>query len=113
MGPSGAGKSTLLYALMGTARYGSTRGRLWINGREMRLARLRRILGYVPQVRPALSQSTNSHLSQLPSADQTSDSHSQSQLPASHPTLHRETWIHSQTAGAAPSLSRARTALIV
>lgn len=51
MGPSGAGKSTLLYALMGTARYGSTRGRLWINGREMRLARLRRILGYVPQVR--------------------------------------------------------------
>ncbi|BDA44911.1 probable broad substrate specificity ATP-binding cassette transporter at N-terminal half [Coccomyxa sp. Obi] len=49
MGPSGAGKSTLLYALMGTARYGSTRGRLWINGREMRLARLRRILGYVPQ----------------------------------------------------------------
>ena len=50
MGPSGAGKSTLLYALMGTARYGSTRGRLWVNGREMRLARLRRILGYVPQV---------------------------------------------------------------
>ena len=52
MGPSGAGKSTLLYALMGTARYGSARGRLWINGREMRLARLRRILGYVPQARP-------------------------------------------------------------
>ena len=26
MGPSGAGKSTLLYALMGTARYGVTRG---------------------------------------------------------------------------------------
>ena len=50
MGPSGAGKSTLLYALMGTARYGTTRGRLWVNGREMRLARLRRILGYVPQV---------------------------------------------------------------
>lgn len=50
MGPSGAGKSTLLYTLMGTARYGTTRGRLWINGREMRLARLRRILGYVPQV---------------------------------------------------------------
>ncbi|KAK9908170.1 hypothetical protein WJX75_003729 [Coccomyxa subellipsoidea] len=49
MGPSGAGKSTLLYTLMGTARYGTTRGRLWINGREMRLARLRRILGYVPQ----------------------------------------------------------------
>ncbi len=54
MGPSGAGKSTLLYALMGTARYGATRGRLWINGREMRLARLRRILGYVPQVHPGL-----------------------------------------------------------
>ena len=53
MGPSGAGKSTLLYALMGTARYGATRGRLWINSREMRLARLRRILGYVPQVPPA------------------------------------------------------------
>jgi ABC-type Mn2+/Zn2+ transport system ATPase subunit len=49
MGPSGAGKSTLLYALMGTARYGTTRGRLWINGREIRLSRLRRILGYVPQ----------------------------------------------------------------
>ena len=51
MGPSGAGKSTLLYALMGTARYGAARGRLWVNGREMRLARLRRILGYVPQAR--------------------------------------------------------------
>ena len=50
MGPSGAGKSTLLYALMGTARYGVTRGRLCVNGREMRLERLRRILGYVPQV---------------------------------------------------------------
>ena len=50
MGPSGAGKSTLLYALMGTARYGVARGRLCVNGREMRLERLRRILGYVPQV---------------------------------------------------------------
>ena len=54
MGPSGAGKSTLLYALMGTARYGVARGRLCVNGREMRLERLRRILGYVPQVRRAL-----------------------------------------------------------
>lgn len=53
MGPSGAGKSTLLYALMGTARYGVARGRLCVNGREMRLERLRRILGYVPQVRGA------------------------------------------------------------
>ena len=50
MGPSGAGKTTLLYALMGTARYGIARGRLCVNGREMRLERLRRILGYVPQV---------------------------------------------------------------
>ena len=50
MGPSGAGKTTLLYALMGTARYGVARGRLCVNGREMRLERLRRILGYVPQV---------------------------------------------------------------
>ena len=50
MGPSGAGKTTLLYALMGTARYGTTCGHLWINGREIQLRRLRRILGYVPQV---------------------------------------------------------------
>lgn len=50
MGPSGAGKTTLLYALMGTAEYGTTRGHLWINGREIQLRRLRRILGYVPQV---------------------------------------------------------------
>ena len=60
MGPSGAGKSTLLYALMGTARYGAARGRLWVNGREMRLARLRRILGYVPQARSSHSASSNS-----------------------------------------------------
>eukprot|EP00884_Botryococcus_braunii_P009426 jgi/Botrbrau1/18485/Bobra.0072s0065.1 len=49
MGPSGAGKSTLLYCLMGTSTYGRTTGRLWVNGREMRLSRLRRVMGYVPQ----------------------------------------------------------------
>ena len=51
MGPSGAGKSTLLYALMGTARYGRTTGRVWVNTRAIPLQRLRRIVGYVPQVR--------------------------------------------------------------
>ena len=50
MGPSGAGKSSLLYALMGTAKFGGCTGRMWINNRPMRLARLRRIFGYVPQV---------------------------------------------------------------
>ena len=50
MGPSGAGKSTLLYALMGTAKYGATTGRVWVNNRAIPLQRLRRIVGYVPQV---------------------------------------------------------------
>lgn len=55
MGPSGAGKSTLLYCLMGTSTYGRTTGRLWVNGREMRLSRLRRVMGYVPQACPSPS----------------------------------------------------------
>ena len=50
MGPSGAGKSTLLYALMGTAQWGATKGQVWVNNRAIPLRRLRRILGYVPQV---------------------------------------------------------------
>lgn len=51
MGPSGSGKSTLLAVLMGTATYGTFTGQVWINNRLMRLSRLRRIMGYVPQVR--------------------------------------------------------------
>ena len=50
MGPSGAGKSTLLSVLMGTARGADFQGQVWINGRVMRVSRLRRIMGYVPQV---------------------------------------------------------------
>lgn len=50
MGPSGCGKSTLLSVLMGNANYGSYQGQIWINGREMKVHRLRRITGYVPQV---------------------------------------------------------------
>ena len=53
MGPSGAGKSTLLYALMGLAKYGKTTGRVWVNERAIPLQRLRRIVGYVPQVHGA------------------------------------------------------------
>lgn len=54
MGPSGAGKSTLLYALMGTAKFGSFSGRVWVNNRAIPLQRLRRIVGYVPQVTASL-----------------------------------------------------------
>lgn len=50
MGPSGCGKSTLLSVLMGNADYGRHQGQIWINGRELRVSRLRRITGYVPQV---------------------------------------------------------------
>ena len=50
MVPSGDGNSSLLYSLMGTASYGASTGRMWVNTRPMRLARLRRIMGYVPQV---------------------------------------------------------------
>lgn len=50
MGPSGSGKSTLLAVLMGTAIYGTFTGQVWINGRLMKVSRLRRIMGYVPQV---------------------------------------------------------------
>ena len=53
MGPSGSGKSTLLAVLMGTATYGTFTGQVWINGRLMKVSRLRRIMGYVPQVGPA------------------------------------------------------------
>jgi ABC-type multidrug transport system ATPase subunit len=50
MGPSGSGKSTLLAVLMGTATYANSSGQIWINGRLMKVSRLRRIVGYVPQV---------------------------------------------------------------
>ena len=53
MGPSGAGKSTLLSVLMGTPSGADFQGQVWINGRVMKVSRLRRIMGYVPQVDPA------------------------------------------------------------
>ncbi|KAL0037315.1 hypothetical protein WJX79_001603 [Trebouxia sp. C0005] len=49
MGPSGAGKTTFLNALMGTVKYGTISGQVWVNGRAMRMSRLRRIMGFVPQ----------------------------------------------------------------
>lgn len=51
MGPSGAGKTTFLNALMGTVKYGTISGQVWVNGRGMKMSRLRRIMGFVPQVR--------------------------------------------------------------
>lgn len=53
MGPSGAGKTTFLNALMGTVKYGTISGQVWVNGRAMKMSRLRRIMGFVPQVRSA------------------------------------------------------------
>ena len=47
---SDAGKTTFLNALMGTANFGTISGRVWVNGREVRMSRLRRIKGFVPQV---------------------------------------------------------------
>ena len=52
MGPSGAGKTTFLNALMGTVKYGTISGQVWVNGRAMKMSRLRRIMGFVPQVLP-------------------------------------------------------------
>ncbi|KAL0020410.1 hypothetical protein WJX77_000240 [Trebouxia sp. C0004] len=49
MGPSGAGKTTFLNALMGTVKYGTISGQVWVNGRAMNMSRLRRIMGFVPQ----------------------------------------------------------------
>ncbi|KAL3159875.1 hypothetical protein ABBQ38_010273 [Trebouxia sp. C0009 RCD-2024] len=49
MGPSGAGKTTFLNALMGTVKYGTISGQVWVNGRAMKMSRLRRIMGFVPQ----------------------------------------------------------------
>ncbi len=50
MGPSGAGKSTLLNALLGRMHFGIVSGRVTVNGHSLRLSRLRRITGFVPQV---------------------------------------------------------------
>ncbi len=50
MGPSGAGKTTFLNALMGTVKYGTISGQVWVNRRAMKMSRLRRIMGFVPQV---------------------------------------------------------------
>lgn len=58
MGPSGAGKTTFLNALMGTVKYGTISGQVWVNGRAMKMSRLRRIMGFVPQVNPVTSYST-------------------------------------------------------
>lgn len=56
MGPSGAGKTTFLNALMGTVKYGTISGQVWVNGRGMKMSRLRRIMGFVPQVRQSPPQ---------------------------------------------------------
>ena len=67
MGPSGAGKTTFLNALMGTVKYGTISGQVWVNGRAMKMSRLRRIMGFVPQVifspRPAFTHAWNMSLS--------------------------------------------------
>lgn len=64
MGPSGAGKTTFLNALMGTVKYGTISGQVWVNGRAMKMSRLRRIMGFVPQVMqsPFLHQSLHSRM---------------------------------------------------
>lgn len=50
LGPSGAGKTTLLHVLRGTGGVaGRQSGRLLVNGREMKLAALQSITGFVPQ----------------------------------------------------------------
>ncbi|KAL4458314.1 hypothetical protein ABPG75_013179 [Micractinium tetrahymenae] len=50
LGPSGAGKTTLLNVLRGSGGIvGRQSGRLLVNGREMRLAALQSITGFVPQ----------------------------------------------------------------
>lgn len=60
MGPNGAGKTTLLRAGLGLAR--PTRGKITVLGEDVRslhgvaLARLRRRIGYVPQLLPARSE---------------------------------------------------------
>lgn len=66
MGPSGAGKTTFLNALMGTVKYGTISGQVWVNGRAMKMSRLRRIMGFVPQVlqSPCTHQSLHTRICQ-------------------------------------------------
>ncbi|KAI8896888.1 hypothetical protein BC833DRAFT_553259 [Globomyces pollinis-pini] len=47
MGPSGAGKTTFMNILCG--KLTKTGGNLWINGRQLDLAKFKKIYGYVPQ----------------------------------------------------------------
>jgi iron complex transport system ATP-binding protein len=60
MGPNGAGKSTLLRACLGMQRH--VRGRVCVFGQSvsqlngLALTRMRRCIGYVPQVLPARSE---------------------------------------------------------
>eukprot|EP00930_Biecheleria_cincta_P002351 TRINITY_DN10335_c0_g3_i1.p1 TRINITY_DN10335_c0_g3~~TRINITY_DN10335_c0_g3_i1.p1 ORF type:complete len:802 (+),score=117.22 TRINITY_DN10335_c0_g3_i1:327-2408(+) len=49
MGPSGAGKTTFMNVLCGKANYGRAGGKIWVNGQEVDMASIKRIMGFVPQ----------------------------------------------------------------
>ncbi|CAE8667140.1 unnamed protein product [Polarella glacialis] len=49
MGPSGAGKTTFMNALCGKAWYGTTTGKVFINGQEASIADFKPCVGFVPQ----------------------------------------------------------------
>ena len=49
MGVSGSGKTSFISALAGRATYGRTHGTLFVNGRESRLTKFSKMVGFVPQ----------------------------------------------------------------
>ena len=50
------GKTSLMSALAGKASYGTVTGSVTINGKADKLLRYKRVMGFVPQVRPVKMQ---------------------------------------------------------
>lgn len=49
------GKTSLMSALAGKASYGTVTGSVTINGKPDKLLRYKRVMGFVPQVSPAMN----------------------------------------------------------
>eukprot|EP01125_Pyxidicula_operculata_P015123 TRINITY_DN5108_c0_g1_i1.p1 TRINITY_DN5108_c0_g1~~TRINITY_DN5108_c0_g1_i1.p1 ORF type:complete len:874 (-),score=87.48 TRINITY_DN5108_c0_g1_i1:150-2771(-) len=49
MGSSGCGKSSMMSVLSGRANYGKTSGSVFVNGKEQKISKFQRVVGFVPQ----------------------------------------------------------------